>query len=155
MDNFLSQNNPLLSISSYILGIEHSTNNQSKASSFHEVTVTIRHPKVVQKSYKNEKRFFCPSPSIRIGGKGWGSIQSIYTSATQSPANGNRVCNSAKPFPQCLALVDLWPDHGNSTPLKKQYASFRYLYFSDKDKRKVIYSSRGVKILLYNLLCCF
>ena len=151
IDNFLILTNPLIpSISSYIHQIETNSNNQSIHSLPHEITLTIRHPKVVQKSYKNEKRFFCPSPSIKIGGQGWKNWEQIYT-CTEQPTNeidaSSCSKHSTKMFPQCVALVDAWPDHGQATHLKNGYASFKSLFFSDKDKRKVIFSIKSVKIV--------
>ena len=142
VDNFLILTNPLIpSISSYIHQIETNTNSQSNHSLPHEITLTIRHPKVVQKSYKNEKRFFCPSPSMKIGGLGWKNWEHFY-SFSQQPTSGKEASNynkhSVKMFPQCVALVDAWPEHGHATQLKNYYASFKSLFFSDKDKRKVI-----------------
>ncbi|KAI6649085.1 SuH [Oopsacas minuta] len=139
IDNFLILTNPLIpSISSYIRQIEI---NQSNHSLPYEIILTIRHPKVVQKSYKNEKRFFCPSPSFKISGNGWRLWQRSYLTTEQLANQNNEVSNGAKSnvgmFPQCVALVDTLPEFGQGTQLKDGYASFKSLFFSDRDKRKV------------------
>ena len=152
IDNFLILTNPLIpTVSSYIHQIETNSHSQSIHSLPYEVHISIRHPKVVQKSYKNEKRFFCPSPSLKISGSGWQMWQHGFLS-TEQLTNQNGASSNVKPivkvFPQCVALVDNWPDYGHSTHLKFDYASFKSLFFSDKDKRKVIFSITGVRILV-------
>ena len=84
-------------------------------------TVTICHARVAQKSYGNEKRFFCPPPCFYLSGAGW----TVDSTETLSAKIGLHSSNEM----QNLSM----DNHGNL-----KYASAKTLFISDSDKRKYI-----------------
>ncbi|XP_043944926.1 recombining binding protein suppressor of hairless-like protein [Protopterus annectens] len=98
-------------------------------------TVVILHAKVAQKSYGNEKRFFCPPPCVYLSGPGWKLKQE------QLKANGLGD-SSWKLFGymgldsmgnrQAGALKLNFEDQSDS----RKFGCAKALYISDADKRK-------------------
>ncbi|KFV13945.1 Recombining binding protein suppressor of hairless-like, partial [Pterocles gutturalis] len=92
-------------------------------------TVLILHAKVAQKSYGNEKRFFCPPPCVYLSGPGW--------KLKQEQIKGRLPCFAKGPiflqphlFRAGLGLptAPLCPWQG--------FGCAKALYISDTDKRK-------------------
>ncbi|CAL8337592.1 unnamed protein product [Lota lota] len=98
-------------------------------------TITILHAKVAQKSYGNEKRFFCPPPCVYISGRGW----RLRPDDTKAPGNGDSryglvgyMCldSSAHSLDDAFKLA--FDDLTNY----RMFACAKSLYISDQDKRK-------------------
>lgn len=89
--------------------------------------VIIRHAKVAQKSYKNEKRFFCPPPCVYLRGSAWGVGEHRRGLLDQNPHAPN-------------AFIGLSRTHEDMQQLhleEKGFAAAKTLYISDSvDKRK-------------------
>ncbi|CAF0962121.1 unnamed protein product [Adineta ricciae] len=120
--------------------------------------VTIFHAKVAQKSYGNEKRFFCPPPCVYLSGDGWtNNLDKTCSSATSSTtatfpeeehfyatigigeplfSNGHEHCLSNE-------MQNLVFENG-----KTHFGSAKTLFISDSDKRK--YINLNVKLFLTN-----
>ncbi|XP_064162165.1 recombining binding protein suppressor of hairless-like protein [Anguilla rostrata] len=98
-------------------------------------TVLILHAKVAQKSYGNEKRFFCPPPCVYLSGLGW----KLRQDRLKASGLGDSCCqifgymgldNTSS------AQVDTFKLTFEDQPGGKKFACAKALYISDADKRK-------------------
>ncbi|KAI6221938.1 hypothetical protein M3Y99_01520100 [Aphelenchoides fujianensis] len=110
--------------------------------------VQINHATVAQKSYGNEKRFFCPPPCVYLLGEGWKMKRARLEEVIQKHREQNKsegqserdrffdtqclelraqigIQGSIEQEPQCL-------DFSNG----KDYCAAKSLYISDAEKRK-------------------
>jgi recombining binding protein (suppressor of hairless) len=93
-----------------------------------EMRVVILHAKVAQKSYGNEKRFFCPPPCIYLFGDGWARRQQQIVASGQ----GEQAA-------QICAFIGIGNSEQEMQPLDftgKNYCAAKTLFISDSDKRK-------------------
>ncbi|CAG5128276.1 unnamed protein product, partial [Candidula unifasciata] len=91
-------------------------------------TLVILHAKVAQKSYGNEKRFFCPPPCIYLFGNGWKEKQEQMEKEGASDQD-TQVC----------AFMGIGNSDQEMVQLNlegKKYCAAKTLYISDSDKRK-------------------
>ncbi len=111
--------------------------------------IVILHAKVAQKSYGNEKRFFCPPPCIYLHGEGWRVRQEQL----------NRDGDPEHPIQLC-AFIGIGSSEQDMQQLDlnngKQYCAAKTLYISDSDKRKhfmlsvKLFYSNGESIGFFN-----
>ncbi|XP_001633533.3 recombining binding protein suppressor of hairless isoform X2 [Nematostella vectensis] len=105
-------------------------------------TVVIFHAKVAQKSYGNEKRFFCPPPCVYLFGEGWRNRQRLLQQAGEDDGNNQQpvafigIGNSSEQEMQQLIIEE------------KGYGAAKTLFISDSDKRK--HFELSVKLLYPN-----
>lgn len=88
----------------------------------------ILHAKVAQKSYGNEKRFFCPPPCIYLFGSGWKQRQERML------REGDNEQSS-----QLCAFIGIGNSEQEMQQLdftNKNYCAAKTLFISDSDKRK-------------------
>ncbi|PWA28836.1 hypothetical protein CCH79_00012918, partial [Gambusia affinis] len=91
-------------------------------------TVMILHAKVAQKSYGNEKRFFCPPPCVYLMGSGWKKKKE------QMERDG---CNEHESQPCAFIGIGNSDQEMQQLNLEgKNYCTAKTLYISDSDKRK-------------------
>uniref|UniRef100_A0A8D2L7Q2 Recombination signal binding protein for immunoglobulin kappa J region like n=1 Tax=Varanus komodoensis TaxID=61221 RepID=A0A8D2L7Q2_VARKO len=103
-------------------------------------TVLILHAKVAQKSYGNEKRFFCPPPCVYLTGPGWKQKKEEIEGTAQT-----HQANNTGPLPLCgyIGLDSTGSSHMETQKLNfeeqadsKEFSCAKALYISDSDKRK-------------------
>ncbi|XP_029287434.1 recombining binding protein suppressor of hairless-like protein isoform X2 [Cottoperca gobio] len=97
-------------------------------------SVTILHAKVAQKSYGNEKRFFCPPPCVYISGHGWRVMQNHLTAGYGDSVYG--VCGYMCLDSSSQSQADTFKLVFDEQPNSRMFASAKSLFISDQDKRK-------------------
>ncbi|XP_029682780.1 recombining binding protein suppressor of hairless-like protein isoform X1 [Takifugu rubripes] len=98
-------------------------------------SVTILHAKVAQKSYGNEKRFFCPPPCVYISGRGWRVMQDHLKEAGYGDSVyrlGGYMCLDSSSQSQADTFKLVFDQQSSS----KMFACAKSLFISDQDKRK-------------------
>ncbi|XP_036427455.1 recombining binding protein suppressor of hairless-like protein isoform X2 [Colossoma macropomum] len=98
-------------------------------------SVLILHAKVAQKSYGNEKRFFCPPPCVYLCGTGW-NLRQEHLKASGLGESSCRLCGymglDSSPGPQADSFKLSFEEQTD----KRMFACAKTLYISDTDKRK-------------------
>lgn len=95
-----------------------------------DMRLIILHAKVAQKSYGNEKRFFCPPPCIYLQENGWKRKQQQVFRDTKSDQSS-----------QLCAYIGIGGNSGEENYQQldfsnKDYCAAKTLFISDSDKRK-------------------
>ncbi|XP_054473141.1 recombining binding protein suppressor of hairless-like protein [Anoplopoma fimbria] len=99
-------------------------------------SVTILHAKVAQKSYGNEKRFFCPPPCVYISGDGWRVMQDHLKAAGGGGDLVTRLCGYMCLDSSAQSQADSFKLAFDEQPDSRMFASAKSLFISDQDKRK-------------------
>nr|XP_056700852.1 recombining binding protein suppressor of hairless-like protein [Euleptes europaea] len=98
-------------------------------------TVLILHAKVAQKSYGNEKRFFCPPPCVYLIGPGWKLTQEELK-AKDLTASSSKVCGYMGLDSAGNSHMESQKLNFEEQPDSKEFGCAKTLYISDSDKRK-------------------
>lgn len=124
----------------------------------YECVISIFHAKVAQKSYGNEKRFFCPPPCIYLIGQGWKikkeRIAALYKTLKSSKELMDNDPAMEQQATELVAYIGIGSDHTErqqldfstgkvrhpgdqrQDPSIYDYCAAKTLYISDSDKRK-------------------
>ncbi|XP_010125557.1 PREDICTED: recombining binding protein suppressor of hairless-like protein [Chlamydotis macqueenii] len=98
-------------------------------------TVLILHAKVAQKSYGNEKRFFCPPPCVYLSGPGW-KLKQEQIKARDLGEAGFQVCGYMGLDSMGSSQMETQKLSFEEQPDAKGFGCAKALYISDADKRK-------------------
>ncbi|XP_035380001.1 recombining binding protein suppressor of hairless-like protein [Electrophorus electricus] len=97
-------------------------------------SVLILHAKVAQKSYGNEKRFFCPPPCVYLCGPGW-NLRQEHLKGSGLSESSHHLCGymglDSSPGSQADGFKLSFEEQTD-----KMFACAKTLYISDTDKRK-------------------
>ena len=105
-----------------------------------DMVIVMLHAKVAQKSYGNEKRFFCPPPCIYLYGDGWRKKREEMQRQGESE-QGAQLC----------AFIGIGNSDQEMQQLDlngKHYCAAKTLFISDSDKRK--HFSLSLKLFFAN-----
>ncbi|XP_007530956.1 recombining binding protein suppressor of hairless-like protein [Erinaceus europaeus] len=100
-----------------------------------EQTVRILHAKVAQKSYGNEKRFFCPPPCVYLSGPGW-RVKPVQGQVCQVGEAGSTVCGFMGLDGASGSAAETQKLNFEEQPDSREFGCAKSLYISDADKRK-------------------
>ncbi|KTF76884.1 hypothetical protein cypCar_00021089 [Cyprinus carpio] len=98
-------------------------------------SVIILHAKVAQKSYGNEKRFFCPPPCVYLSGHGW-KLRQEQLKASGLGESSCRLFGYMGLDSSTDPRTDSFKLSFEEQTDRRMFACAKTLYISDTDKRK-------------------